>query len=66
MEFETRWMGIFREAKNEYREKAIRFRECDTMRRCYVELAWKNRASQCECKIKMLQVAKAAISIPLI
>ena len=57
MEFEKRWMETFREAKNEYREKAIRFRECDTMRRCYVELAWKNRASQRECKIKMLQVA---------
>lgn len=57
MAFEKCWMEIFREAKNEYREKAIRFRECDTMRQCYVELAWRNRASQRECKIKILQVA---------
>lgn len=57
MEFEKHWMGIFREAKNEYRAKALLCRDCETMRQCYVGLAWKNRASQRECKIKMLQAA---------
>lgn len=57
MKFEKRWMETFREAKNEYRAKALLFRDCETLRQCYVELAWKNRASQRECKIKMLQAA---------
>lgn len=57
--FETRWMNTFREAKNEYREKAVRFRGCDTLRRCYVELAWKNRDSQRECKVKIKQTIDA-------
>ncbi|MGG6193014.1 hypothetical protein ACQV2B_02805 [Pantoea allii] len=57
MEFEKRWMGIFRDAKNEYREKATRYRDCECLRQCYLGLALKNRASQRECKLKMSQVA---------
>ncbi|WP_241622717.1 hypothetical protein [Rosenbergiella australiborealis] len=55
MGFYQSWMETFREAKNEYRQKAIRYRDCEILRPNYVELAWSNRASQRECRIKMQQ-----------
>lgn len=27
----------------EYRSQALKFRDCSILRRCYIELAWKNR-----------------------
>lgn len=30
-------------AAQEYRAKAVKYRGDETLRRCYVELAWKNR-----------------------
>lgn len=57
MEFYQRWMNTFREAKNEYREKAVTHRDLGSLRECYVGLAWKNRASQREGRIKLQQVA---------
>lgn len=30
-------------AAQEYRSKAAKYRDCEILRRCYVELAWKNR-----------------------
>ncbi|WP_157665958.1 hypothetical protein [Tatumella citrea] len=50
-------MNTFREAKNEYREKAVTHRDLGSLRECYVGLAWKNRASQREGRIKLQQVA---------
>lgn len=31
-------------AAQEYRAKAVKYRHHDELRRCYVELAWKNRS----------------------
>lgn len=53
MSFHERWAITFREAKNEYRANARRYKDNPSLRRTYVELAWKNRASQAECAAKI-------------
>lgn len=42
-DFNKKWLSIWQEARDEYRANAKRQAACPVLRRCYVELALKQR-----------------------
>ena len=53
-EFHKKWIAIWEEARIEYRQKAKRHADSSELRRCYVELALKQRSHILEVKASYL------------
>ena len=53
-DFHKRWVAIWQEARQEYRAKAKSHSKSPDLRRCYVELAWKQRSHIAEVKASYL------------